>query len=247
LADQPASVRRTAPCAGDSGPTVTLTAGGTPLPEKTVLLVLTRAAGAVAARVARITDRQGQVRLGGASIPAGDFPLTAYFGGTIGSITLGDPTPYTTATAHGTIRVLASTTVPGVISGTVPPTLSLSLGAPAAFGTFMPGVARTYSATTTVDVISTAGDATLSMSDPSTSATGRLVNGSHTLSEPLQARANAGAFASLTTPLNLLTYTGPVTHNTVTLGFSQHIGTGEPLRTGTYSKTLTLTLSTKTP
>jgi hypothetical protein len=33
----------------------------------------------------------------------------------------------------------------------------------------------------------------------------------------------------------------------VTLGFRQHIGDNDALRTGTYSKTLTLTLSTTTP
>ena len=34
---------------------------------------------------------------------------------------------------------------------------------------------------------------------------------------------------------------------TVNLGFRQHIGASQPLRTGTYGKTLTFTLSTTTP
>ena len=52
-------------------------------------------------------------------------------------------------------------------------TLSLSLGAPASFGTgFTPGVARDYTATTSANVISTAGDATLSVTDPSTQRSG---------------------------------------------------------------------------
>ena len=51
----------------------------------------------------------------------------------------------------------------GGAGGTVPATLSLSLGTPAAFGAFTPGVARTYEASTTANVISTAGDATLSV------------------------------------------------------------------------------------
>ena len=36
--------------------------------------------------------------------------------------------------------------VPGGVGGTVPPTLSLTLGAPASFGAFTPGVARDYTA-----------------------------------------------------------------------------------------------------
>ena len=69
----------------------------------------------------------------------------------------------------------------------MPATLSLTLGAPAAFGAFTPGVARDYFATTTATVISTAGDAALSCRDPSSIATGRLVNGSFALAQPLQA------------------------------------------------------------
>ena len=38
--------------------------------------------------------------------------------------------------------LFAATEVPGTVGGTVPPTLSLTLGAPAQFGAFTPGVAR---------------------------------------------------------------------------------------------------------
>jgi hypothetical protein len=48
-------------------------------------------------------------------------------------------------------------------------------------------------------------------------------------------------------PANLLTYGGPVSNDTVTLNFAQAIGRNEPLRTGSYSKALTFTLSTTTP
>ena len=51
--------------------------------------------------------------------------------------------------------------VAGDVGGTVPATLSLTLGAPATFGAFTPGLARTYTASTTANVISTAGDALL--------------------------------------------------------------------------------------
>ena len=40
----------------------------------------------------------------------------------------------------------AQTETPGGVGGTVPATLSLTLGAPATFGAFTPGVARTYEA-----------------------------------------------------------------------------------------------------
>ena len=135
----------------------------------------------------------------------------------------------------------------GTVGGTVPPTLSLSLGTPASFGSFTPGTDRAYDASTTATVTSTAGDATLSVADTSTNATGRLVNGSFALAEPLQARARANAFAPLGAPLALLTYDQPVSNDAVTIGFRQHIAASQALRTGTYSKTLTFTLSTTNP
>jgi len=139
----------------------------------------------------------------------------------------------------------------------VPPTLSLSLGPPAAFGAFTPGTGRDYDATTTATVSSSAGDATLSVTDPSSTATGRLVNGQHALDEPLQVRASSlrgtgnSAFAALSaiagSPLALLTWAGPVTDDTVTIGFRQHIAANQALRTGVYAKTLTFTLATTSP
>jgi hypothetical protein len=141
------------------------------------------------------------------------------------------------------------------IGGNVPATLSLTLGTPASFGAFTPGGTRTYTAQTTGTVTSTAGDATLSVADPSPTATGHLVNGAFSLPQPLQARArnatntgtaynNVGSSAS---PLNLLTYGGPISNDEVTLQFSQLVNANDALRTGTYNKTLTFTLSTTTP
>jgi hypothetical protein len=65
---------------------------------------------------------------------------------------------------------------PGGVGGTVPATLPLQLGSAASFGTFTPGVTKDYSAQTTANVVSTAGDATLSVSDP-----GHLSNGAFSL------------------------------------------------------------------
>ena len=53
----------------------------------------------------------------------------------------------------------------GAAGGTVPATLALTLGAPASFGPFTPGVAKEYTASTTATVTSTAGDAALTASD----------------------------------------------------------------------------------
>ena len=93
-------------------------------------------------------------------------------------------------------------------------------------------------------MISTAGDATLTVADPSTTAPGRLVNGTFALAQPLQA-SGGGAFAPLTATLK--SYAAPVSNDAVAITFHQQIGANEPLRTGTYSKTLTFTLSTTTP
>jgi beta-glucosidase len=124
----------------------------------------------------------------------------------------------------------ALTETNGGVSGTVPATLSLTLGAPASFGAFTPGLEHTYTASTTANVISTAGDATLSVSDP-----GHLTNGAFSLPETLQVAM---------TPAS---WTGPVSNGAVAIAFTQHIGSTDALRTGSYSKTLTFTLSTTTP
>ena len=136
----------------------------------------------------------------------------------------------------------------GAVGGTVPATLSLSLGAPAAFGPFTPGVAHDYTASSPATLTSTAGDATLSVADPDTAHPGHLVNGASTLAQPLQASANSGALATVSgTPAPLLTYAGPVANDEPTVNFKQSIGSSDPLRTGTYAKTLTFTLSTTNP
>jgi hypothetical protein len=133
-----------------------------------------------------------------------------------------------------------ATTTTGSIGGSVPATLALTLGAPATFGAFTPGVAKDYTASTTANVISTAGDATLSVADPSTAATGRLVNGSFSLPSPLLAGGSP-------LPATLKAYAAPVSNDPVAIGFTQRIGATDALRTGTYAKTLTFTLSTTTP
>jgi cytochrome c len=143
----------------------------------------------------------------------------------------------------------------GEVGGTVGATLSLSLGTPAAFGAFIPGVAANYDASTSATVISSAGDGQLTVTDPSSTATGHLVNGAFSLASPLQVSASSAGgtgsdLAPLSTtgaPLTILTYDGPVANDAVTINFRQAIGATDPLRTGAYSKTLTFTLSTTNP
>jgi hypothetical protein len=120
---------------------------------------------------------------------------------------------------------------PGTVDGTVPATLSLTLGAPASFGTFAAGVDKDYTASTTATVISTAGNAALTVS-PSPAY---LVNGAFALPSPLQVSLSKSAWSA------------PTSNESVAVGFTQHIGATDALRTGAYSKTLTFTLSTTAP
>ena len=76
-----------------------------------------------------------------------------------------------------------------------------------------------------------------------------------TLPRPLQARALNAAntstafnnIGSAAVPLNLLSWDAPISNDAVSLEFRQAIGANDPLRTGTYGKTLTFTLSTTNP
>jgi hypothetical protein len=123
-----------------------------------------------------------------------------------------------------------STTADGSVGGSVPATLSLTLGGPASFGAFQAGVAREYTAQTTANVVSTAADAALTVRDP-----GHLANGSFSLPQPLQVQITPAAWS------------GPVSNAAAAITFKQAIGAGDALRTGSYSRTLTFTLSTTTP
>ena len=160
---------------------------------------------------------------GSATGPAASGPVTATYGG--------DKDFESSA---------ASVPSTATVGGTVPATLSLTLSGPAAFGAFIPGVTSDYTATTTADVVSTAGDAALTVSDPSATAPGRLVNGSYSLPSPLLAGGSP-------LPATVKTWSAPVSHDAAAVAFSQHIDAHDALRTGTYAKTLTFTLTTSTP
>ena len=71
------------------------------------------------------------------------------------------------------------TNVDEEVGATVPMVLALTLGAPASFGAFTPSVDRDYTASTTASALATSGNAALSIADPATATTGRLVNGDY--------------------------------------------------------------------
>jgi hypothetical protein len=182
------------------------------------------------------------------ALPAGPVTLTA---------TQADQTGNASAVSApvAITEPLSSTTATGTVAGTAPATLSLTLGAPASFGAFTPGLTKDYTASMSADVVSTAGDGALSVADPSATNTGHLVNGAFALPSALQAQASSpagtgGALANVggsAAPTPLLSYTGPASNDPVTIAFAQHVGQTDALRTGAYSKTLTFTLSTTSP
>jgi len=133
----------------------------------------------------------------------------------------------------------------GGIGATVSATLSLTLGASPSFGTFLPGLAKDYLTSTTANVISTAGDAVLTVADPSPRATGHLVNGTSSLPQTLQAGGLPVGGSASPTPLRA--WSAPVSNEVVPVAFKQPVAANDALRTGGYSKTLTYTLSTTTP
>jgi beta-glucosidase len=189
--------------------------------------------------VARDIAQAAMVKRG---IAAGDSTLTA---DAEHAVLTGDPV---TAVRKLAAAANVSVSTTGGVGGTVPATLALALGPGPSFGAFTPGVAHDYTASTTATVTSTAGDAALAVSDPDTAHPGHLVNGTFFLPSALQAKAVGGAFADVGTgPLTLLTWSAPVSNDAETVTFQQHIGANDALRTGTYAKTLTFTLSTTNP
>ncbi len=124
----------------------------------------------------------------------------------------------------------AVTGISGSVGGAVGGALELTLGTVPSFGSFLPGVDKEYSLTTEATVLSTAGNATLNVSEP-----GHLMNGTFSLPQPLRVDI---------TPNH---WPGPVTAAKSVITFKQAIGANDALRTGSYSKTLTFTLSTTAP
>lgn len=135
---------------------------------------------------------------------------------------------YLTA-SQATATTIVEPVVSTPVGGTVPSVLSLTLAGPASFGAFAPGVEREYTAATQATVISTAASATL------TASAATLTNGAYALARPVTVTPAKSA------------WTGPVTNEVVPVVFTQAIRAGEPLRTGSYSASVTFTLATTEP
>jgi M6 family metalloprotease-like protein len=181
--------------------------------------------------------------------------VPVYIAKAAGAAASGSVTLTATSESDSTKSMSVTCGTDGTVGGSVPATLSLALDAPASFGPFTPGLAKDYFASNTATVTSTAGDATLSVADPSTTNTGKLVNGTFALPETLQANAvlgttSNGIYAPVggsAAPTSLLSWAAPTSNAKVTVGYKQPVKSTDALRTGTYSKTLTFTLSTTTP
>src|SRR3954469_220443 len=195
------------------------------------------------------------------AVPAGTCTVNVGFKPTRTNYTSVARLQFTSNSDDAVERVLLAAKSTGdaitTVGGDVPSMMALQIQSTVgSFGTFQPLVTKSYEAATPAPGTGTAGNATLSVADSSATAPGHLVNGAFALPSPLNARAISStnpsqAFAPLAeatgTATTLLSYTGPVNSDIVTLGFRQAIGAGDVLRAGTYSKQLTFTLSTTTP
>ena len=140
------------------------------------------------------------------------------------------------------------TDVPLPVGGTVPSVLSLTLGTAPTLGTFLPGVDRDYTASVAATVTATSTASALTVRDPSSTATGRLVNGTMALATPLQLKVGDAAFGPLSgSALTLTTFATPVGARPVQVDMKQSIAATEPLLSGGYGKTLVFTLTATTP
>jgi PKD repeat protein len=150
-------------------------------------------------------------------------------------------------------QVQDHTDTPQDVMATVPTLLKLTVTPTTTLGSIAPGVAHDYLSSVAAEITSTAGSAALTISDLSSNAPGRLVNGTYALASPVEAQATnatqtSSAFSPVgASPVTLLSYDAPVSSDPVTVGFRQRVSAGELLRAGSYSKTLTFTLTTTTP
>lgn len=113
----------------------------------------------------------------------------------------------------------------------VPATLYLSIERSSlSFGVFTPGTTKDYRVSTQATVLTTAGDTTLTVSDP-----GRLSSGANALRSPVKVDVSKSR------------WTAPVASDPVTIAFTQHIDAAEVLHAGNYASTVTFTLAMNTP
>ena len=232
------------PCSAMAqAPTITITSpgGNSPYALNASVLAAYSCAGP------NVVTCEGTVPNGAAinTAAVGTFPFTV-------SAKNADGATLTTSVVNYQVTENGQPTDPG---GSVPATLNLNLGTPTGFSAFVPGIARDYTSTLTAQILSTAGDAKLTVADASAANVGKMVNGTYALPQTVQVGAlKSGAKEAMTyaplggmaNPTTLLTYDGPVA-GTADVGFKQSIAATDALRTGSYTKTLTFTLSTTNP
>lgn len=122
---------------------------------------------------------------------------------------------------------------------------------------FIPGSNANYHKTCGLTLTTTGEETTLTATDKSAIDTGHLVNnesgGPWELPSALEAGATATEGSPVMSglkplsPVTLLTFKVPVSNDAATLEFNQKIGAHDGLRTGKYSKTITLTLEQTKP
>jgi hypothetical protein len=155
----------------------------------------------------------------------------------------------------------------GNVHGEVPQTTTLESGCSNVdLGLFLPGVKKdnplveggSYEGSCLVSVTSTGEASSLTAADLTGNDTGYLTQKpghNYSLASPLFTGAkelaplggSAGPGGPLTSPVTLMTWAAPVSKGPVGVGFRQPIGEHDPLHTGTYAKTITLTLQQTTP
>ena len=182
-----------------------------------------------------------------AAIKAGQSAqVPVYFQGGNGSVTLratseSDPSKSAVAVCGR-----------GDVGGTVPATLALTLGTPAASARSRPARRRTTRPRRRPPSSRPPVTPRSRVADPSSVNTGHLVNGAFALPQPLQVKAHTatnpgGAGVGGALPATVLTWAAPASNDAVTVDFAQRVNAVDALRTGRYAKTLTFTLSTTTP
>ncbi len=153
--------------------------------------------------------------------------------------------------------------VEGNVYGEVPQTTSIESGCSTVYlGEFLPGVEadleHAYENSCLVTLTSTGEETSLTAADLSGIDTGYLTQKpghNYSLASPLLTGAlelgegggTGPEGGALVSPVTLLTWTNPISKDLVGVGFKQLIGEHEPLHTGVYAKTITLTLEQTTP
>ena len=194
---------------------------------------------------------------------AGEYTLNeADLGHTIRVVVVAHNASGVSAPATSEPSAVVEASVGIVVEGKVPFTQTLATTcSPVVLGSFLPGKTQEYHNTCGLKATSTAAESKLVAEDASATDTGHLVQAythgafkeTYELPEPLESKATStqggigGALTSLVAPTTLLTYAKPFSEDEMTVTFNQKIGLHDHLHTGTYAKTITLTLSTTTP